>query len=67
MLVSEEEIRDAIIMLARCAHVVAEEAGAAATAAGVQLRERLAGKKVAVVVSGGNVPLDHLRRVLMSS
>jgi len=67
VLVSEDEIRDAMLMLARCAHVVAEEAGAAATAAGVQLRERLAGKKVAVVVSGGNVPLDHLRRVLMSS
>jgi threonine dehydratase len=67
VLVSEEEIREAMLTLARAAHVIAEEAGAAATAAAAQLRERLAGRKVAIIVSGGNVPLDHLRRVLMSS
>ncbi len=65
VLVSEEEIREAMLALARTAHVIAEEAGAAATAAAVQLRERLAGKKVVIIVSGGNVPLDHLRRVLL--
>jgi threonine dehydratase len=67
VLVSEDEIRDAMLMLARTAHVIAEEAGAAATAAAVQLRERLAGKNVAIMVSGGNVPLDHLRRVLLEA
>ncbi|HEY5639722.1 MAG TPA: pyridoxal-phosphate dependent enzyme, partial [Dehalococcoidia bacterium] len=46
VLVSEQEIRDAMLTLARTAHVIAEEAGAAATAAAVQLRERLVGKKV---------------------
>lgn len=64
VLVSEEEIRDGMRLLARGAHVIAEEAGAAATAGAVKIRERLAGKKVAIIVSGGNVPLDHLRRVL---
>jgi threonine dehydratase len=67
VLVSENEIREAMLLLARAAHVVAEEAGAAATAGAVKLRERLAGKKVAIIVSGGNVPLDHLRRVLMTA
>ena len=67
VLVSEAEIRDAMLMLARTAHVIAEEAGAAATAAAVQLQERLAGKKVVIMVSGGNVPLDHLRRVLLEA
>ncbi len=67
VLVSEQEIREAMLMLARIAHVIAEEAGAAATAAAVQLRERLGGKKVAIMVSGGNVPLDHLRRVLLEA
>ncbi|MEX0682014.1 MAG: pyridoxal-phosphate dependent enzyme [Dehalococcoidia bacterium] len=67
VLVSEKEIRDAMLLLARTAHQVVEEAGAAATAAAVQLKDRLAGKKVAIIVSGGNVPLDHLRRVLLDA
>jgi threonine dehydratase len=64
LLVSEEEIRDAIARLARSAHIVAEESGAAATAAAVQTAERLAGKRVAIIVSGGNIAPDHLRRIL---
>jgi threonine dehydratase len=56
-----------MLMLARAAHIIAEEAGAAATAGAVQLKERLAGKNVAIIVSGGNVPLDHLRRVLLEA
>ncbi|HUF54212.1 MAG TPA: pyridoxal-phosphate dependent enzyme [Dehalococcoidia bacterium] len=64
ILVSEDDMREAMLLLARAAHVVAEESGAAATTGAVKLKERLAGKKVAIIVSGGNVPLDHLRRVL---
>lgn len=64
VLVSEQELRQAAVMLARTAHVVAEESGAASTAAAVQLAERLAGKKVAIIVSGGNLPIDHLRQLL---
>jgi len=67
LLVSEEELREAMLLLARTAHVVAEESGAAATAAAVQAAERLRGKKVAVVVTGGNITLDHLRRVLLDA
>ncbi|HEY5625444.1 MAG TPA: pyridoxal-phosphate dependent enzyme [Dehalococcoidia bacterium] len=67
VLVSEAEIRDAMLILARTAHVIAEEAGAAATAGAVQLQKRLAGKNVVIMVSGGNVPLDHLRRVLLEA
>ena len=43
VLVSEEEIRGAMLLLARGAHVIAEEAGAAATAGAVQLQKRLRG------------------------
>lgn len=64
LLVTETEIREAMLLLARAAHVIAEEAGATATAGAIQIKERLAGKKVALIVSGGNVPLDHLRRIL---
>ena len=65
LLVSEQEMREAIVLLLRSAHVVAEEAGAAATAGALQVADRLRGKKVAVVVSGGNMTLDSLRRVLL--
>jgi len=65
LLVSDEEMGQAVVLLLRAAHVVAEESGAAATAAAVKLRERLAGKKVAIAVSGGNMTLDSLRRVLL--
>jgi len=67
MLVSDEEMRQAVALLLRSAHVVAEESGAAAAAAAVKLRERLAGKNVAIVVSGGNMTLDSLRRVLLGA
>src|SRR5437667_2028473 len=63
LLVSDEEMRRAVVLLLRAAHVVSEESGAAATAAAVKLRERLPGKKVAIVVSGGNMTMDSLRRV----
>jgi threonine dehydratase len=65
VLVSDDEMREAVVRLLRSAHIVAEESGAAATAAAVKLRERLAGKKVAIVVSGGNMTLDSLRRTLL--
>ncbi len=65
LLVTEDEISAAVIMLARYAHQVAEDSGAAAMAAAVKLHERLRGKKVAVVLSGGNMTLDGLRRVLL--
>ncbi len=64
LLVSEDELREATVSLLRSAHIVAEDSGAAATAGALQLGERLRGKKVTVIVSGGNMTLDGLRRVL---
>ncbi|MEX0799640.1 MAG: pyridoxal-phosphate dependent enzyme [Dehalococcoidia bacterium] len=66
VLVSDDEMRDAIALLLRAARQLAEPAGAAATAAAVKLRDRLKGKKVAIVLSGGNLPNDELRRILAS-
>ena len=64
VLVDEDELREAIVLLLRAAHQVAEHAGAAAAAAAVKLRDRLAGKKVVIVLSGGNLPVEALREVL---
>ncbi|MDI3339137.1 MAG: threonine/serine dehydratase [Sphaerobacter sp.] len=66
-LVSEEELRRAIVRLLQTAHLLAEGAGAAAFAAAEQLRAELAGKKVGLIVSGGNITLDTLRWALSTA
>ena len=53
--VSEAEIRHAMRVLYCDTHNLAEGAGAAALAGALQERARLAGKRVAVVLSGGNI------------
>ncbi|MBU6423478.1 MAG: threonine/serine dehydratase [Chloroflexota bacterium] len=54
VLVSDDELRRAMRALLLDAHVVAEGAGAAATAGAWKLRDRLRGKRVALWVSGAN-------------
>jgi threonine dehydratase len=53
--VTEAEMRQAIRIIFSDTHTVAEGAGAAPLAAALKERDRLAGKKVAVVQSGGNI------------
>ncbi|MBV9828090.1 MAG: threonine dehydratase [Alphaproteobacteria bacterium] len=62
--VSEAEIRQAMRTLYSDTHNVAEGAGAAAFAAACKERHRLAGRKVAVVLSGGNVDRSVFAEVL---
>jgi threonine dehydratase len=64
ILVSDAELRHAIRLLLRVTHNLAEGAGAAATAAALRIREQLAGKTVVGVLSGGNLDLRELSRVL---
>jgi threonine dehydratase len=64
LVVSEEELRQALVLLLDKAHIVAEGAGAASVAAARQLAPQLQGKRVGCVVSGGNITLDTLRRAL---
>lgn len=62
--VSETEIAEAMRTLFRVTHNVAEGAGAAALAALTQERTRQAGKRVGVILSGGNVDAEVFRAVL---
>lgn len=62
--VSEAEIRQAIRILFTDTHNVAEGAGAASLAAALKERDRLQGKRVAVVQSGGNVDRALFAEVL---
>src|SRR6266705_3197923 len=64
MLVSEEEIMQAMVWMLERAHTLAEGAGAASLAAAYRLRDALRGKKVGIVCSGGNASLEQLKRVL---
>jgi threonine dehydratase len=64
VLVGEEELREAIRLLLRVTHNLAEGAGAASTAAAFRLREQLAGKTVVGVLSGGNLDLRELARIV---
>ena len=63
-LVTDTEMRRAILTLLETARVLAEGAGSAALAAAYAMREELAGQKVGIVVSGGNLTLDALGETL---
>jgi len=62
--VSEAAIADAIRLLLKTTHNLAEGAGAAGLAGLMALRESLAGKSVGIVISGSNIDHETLRKVL---
>jgi threonine dehydratase len=62
--VSEAEMRRAMRILFSDTHNVAEGAGAAPLAAALQERDRLTGKQVAVILSGGNIDRPLFAQVL---
>lgn len=64
VLVSDDEIEQAVLWLLERAHTLAEGAGAASLAGAYKLRDRLKGLKVGVVCSGGNSSLEHLELAL---
>jgi len=66
VLVSDDDINQAIKLLARHAKQVTEGAGAASLAAAIKLRNDLRGKKVVGIVSGGNLPLERFATLLSS-
>ena len=63
--VSDAEIASAIRHLIATTHNLAEGAGAAGFAGLLRLRDQLAGKTVAVVISGANIDAATLRRVMV--
>ncbi len=67
ILVSEGEIQRAIVAMIEKTHNLVEGAGAASLAAALQVRDRIAGRKVAIVCSGGNISLEQLADALRLS
>jgi threonine dehydratase len=64
ILVTEDQMKAAILLLLETTHQVVEGAGAASTAAAMILKKQLKGKKVGLVLSGGNLTLDQLKAIL---
>jgi threonine dehydratase len=64
VLVADDELRAATLQLIELTRTLVEPAGAAALAAVLRLRERLAGRRVAVICSGGNISPAQLRELL---
>jgi threonine dehydratase len=62
--VSEDDIEAAIRLYLDTVHQLAEGGGAAALAAACRLAGELRGRRVGVVLSGGNIDTDALRQVL---
>jgi len=62
--VSEAEMRQAMRIMFSDTHNVAEGAGAAALAAALQERDRLKGKRVAMIQTGGNIDRALFAQVL---
>ncbi len=66
ILVSEEELLQAIVLLLEKTHNLAEGAGSASLAAALKIQDRLRGRKVALILSGGNLSLEKLREALVT-
>lgn len=64
VLVNDGEMRQAMRLYLEKAKTLAEPAGAATLAAALRYPELVRGKRVALMLSGGNVSLDELRDIL---
>lgn len=66
LLVSEEEMRQAMLLMIEHTRNLPEAAGAAPLAAALKIKKELAGKKIALIMSGGNISLPQLRDLLQA-
>jgi len=64
ILVGEEEMERAILLLFKTTRNLAEGAGAASTAAALKLKDRIRGKKVVLLLSGGNLEFSKFKQII---
>jgi threonine dehydratase len=62
--VDDFEIGEAVLLLLERMKLLAEGAGAAALAGALKLKRQLKGKRVVVLVSGGNIDINLLDRII---
>ncbi|MDA1279791.1 MAG: pyridoxal-phosphate dependent enzyme [Chloroflexi bacterium] len=64
VLVQDSEITSAIRQYVHATRTLVEHAGAASLAAAINMKDRLKGKRVVLIASGGNITVDQLRSAL---
>ena len=64
VLVSDEEIRNAMKQIVAATRIIPESASSSALAALTRLKNNFRGKKVAMVITGGNSPPDEVNVTL---
>jgi threonine dehydratase len=64
LLVEEEAMRQAVRLYLEKAKTLAEHAGAAPLAGALQVKERIHGKTIALILSGGNISPEKLQHCL---
>jgi threonine dehydratase len=64
VLVSDEEMEKAVLVMLELVRNLVEDAGASPLAAALKIKEKIAGKKVALIITGGNLSLPRLRSIL---
>jgi threonine dehydratase len=62
--ITEDECADAVRLMTRCTHHLIEPSGAAALAGLLTEREQMAGRRVGVIASGGNIDAALLAEIL---
>lgn len=67
LLVSDEEMEDGIRILLDTIRQVAEHAGAAPVAGARRLQGEIAGRRVGLILSGGNITIEALRTILSAA
>jgi threonine dehydratase len=64
ILLTEEELLEGIKLALNTTHNLAEGAGAASIMAAIKIKDRLAGKKVVMIMSGGNLNMHTLKSAI---
>ena len=64
VLVTDDEMEEAIRKLYDSIRQVSEHAGAASTAAAYKIRERIAGRKVVLMLTGSNIAPEEFARII---
>jgi threonine dehydratase len=67
VLVSDDELDAATVVMIEKTRNLVEAAGAAALAGALKLKERIRGRKIALICSGGNISPAQLKTVLASN
>jgi threonine dehydratase len=64
ILVPDLEIRRAVRILIETTRNLVEPAGAASLAGALKMRDKLKGKRVVIIISGGNISIPQLKEIL---